>query len=45
VAAHKLSLDPIRLEIQRGEDIPAAIGSLNGRADALYVCRRYREQQ
>jgi putative ABC transport system substrate-binding protein len=38
VAAHALSLDPIRLEIQRGEDIPAAIGSLNGRADALYVC-------
>ena len=38
VAAHKLSLDPIRLEIQRGEDIPAAIGALNGRADALYVC-------
>jgi putative tryptophan/tyrosine transport system substrate-binding protein len=38
VAAHKLSLDPIRLEIQRAEDIPAAIGSLNGRADALYVC-------
>jgi putative ABC transport system substrate-binding protein len=38
VAAHKLSLEPIRLEIQRGEDIPAAIGSLNSRADALYVC-------
>jgi putative ABC transport system substrate-binding protein len=38
VAAHALSLDPIRLEIQRGEDIPAAIGSLNSRADALYVC-------
>ena len=38
VAARALSLDPIRLEIQRGEDIPAAIGSLNGRADALYVC-------
>jgi putative ABC transport system substrate-binding protein len=38
VAAHALSLDPIRLEIQRGEDIPAAIGAVNGRADALYVC-------
>jgi putative tryptophan/tyrosine transport system substrate-binding protein len=37
-AAHTLSLDPIRLEIRRGEDIPAAIESLNGRADALYVC-------
>jgi putative ABC transport system substrate-binding protein len=32
-AAHTLSLDPIRLEIQRGEDIPALIESLNGRAD------------
>jgi putative tryptophan/tyrosine transport system substrate-binding protein len=38
MAAHAVSLEPIRLEIQRGEDIPAAIGSLNGRADALYVC-------
>jgi putative ABC transport system substrate-binding protein len=37
-AAHTLSLDPIGLEIQRGEDIPALIESLNGRADALYVC-------
>ena len=37
-AAQTLSLDPIRLEIRRGEDIPAAIESLNGRADALYVC-------
>jgi putative tryptophan/tyrosine transport system substrate-binding protein len=36
-AAHKLHLDPIRLEIGRGEDIPTAIESLNG-ADALYVC-------
>ena len=37
-AARKLNLDPIKLEIRRGEDIPAAIESLNGRADALYVC-------
>ena len=37
-AAHKLSLDPITLEIRRGEDIPGAIESLKGRADALYVC-------
>jgi putative tryptophan/tyrosine transport system substrate-binding protein len=37
-AAHTLSLDPIRLEIRRGEDIPAVIESLNGHADALYVC-------
>jgi putative ABC transport system substrate-binding protein len=37
-AAHKLNLDTIVLEIRSGEDIPAAIASLNGRADALYVC-------
>jgi putative tryptophan/tyrosine transport system substrate-binding protein len=37
-AARKLNLDSIRLEIRRGEDIPAAIESLSGRADALYVC-------
>jgi putative tryptophan/tyrosine transport system substrate-binding protein len=38
VAAHALSMEPVKLAIQRGQDIPAAIGSLNGRADALYVC-------
>jgi putative tryptophan/tyrosine transport system substrate-binding protein len=37
-AAHTLSLNPIGLEIRGGEEIPAAIESLNGRADALYVC-------
>jgi putative ABC transport system substrate-binding protein len=37
-AARTLNLDPVRLEIRHGEDIPAAIESVNGRADALYVC-------
>jgi putative ABC transport system substrate-binding protein len=37
-AAHTLSLDPIRLEIRSGEEIAAAFESLQGRADALYVC-------
>ena len=37
-AAHKLNLDTITLEIRRGEDIPAAIASLGGGAEALYVC-------
>jgi putative tryptophan/tyrosine transport system substrate-binding protein len=37
-AAHTLSLDPIRLEIRGTDEIPAAFESLNGRADALYVC-------
>ncbi len=37
-AARTLNLDPIRLEIRHSEDIPAAIESVNGRTDALYVC-------
>jgi putative ABC transport system substrate-binding protein len=37
-AAQKLNLDTIVLEIRSGEDIPVAIASLNGGADALYVC-------
>jgi len=37
-AARTLNLDPIGLEIRSGADIPAAIESVNGRADALYVC-------
>jgi len=37
-AALKLKLNTIRLEIRRGEDIPAVIDSLGGRANALYVC-------
>lgn len=37
-AARTLSLDPIMLEIRRGEDISAAIESVKARADALYVC-------
>jgi putative tryptophan/tyrosine transport system substrate-binding protein len=37
-AARKLNLDSVRLEIRRGEDISVAIESLNGRAEALYVC-------
>jgi putative ABC transport system substrate-binding protein len=36
--AQRINLDPLRLEIRRGEDIPAAIESQNGRAEALYVC-------
>jgi putative ABC transport system substrate-binding protein len=37
-AAHPLSIDALRLEIRRDEDIPVAIKGLNGSADALYVC-------
>jgi putative tryptophan/tyrosine transport system substrate-binding protein len=37
-AARTLSLDTIRLEIRRSEDIAPAFESLNGRAEALYVC-------
>jgi putative ABC transport system substrate-binding protein len=37
-AARTLGLDTIRSEIRRAEDIPAAIASLTGRAEALYVC-------
>jgi putative ABC transport system substrate-binding protein len=37
-AARTLSLDTIRSEIRRAEDIPAAIDALKGRAEALYVC-------
>jgi putative ABC transport system substrate-binding protein len=37
-AARTRGLEPIRAEFQRAEDIPAMLESLNGRADALYVC-------
>jgi putative ABC transport system substrate-binding protein len=37
-AAGTLGLEVIRLEMRRAEDIPPAIESLKGRADALYVC-------
>ena len=37
-AAHIFGLDIIRLEIRRAEDIAPAIESLNGRAEAIYVC-------
>jgi putative tryptophan/tyrosine transport system substrate-binding protein len=36
-AARTLSLDVIRLEIRRGEDIAPALDTLKGRAQALYV--------
>jgi putative ABC transport system substrate-binding protein len=36
-AARRLSLDPVALEIRRGEDIAPAFESLKDRADALYV--------
>jgi putative ABC transport system substrate-binding protein len=37
-AAHTFGLDIIRSEIRRAEDIAPAVESLNGRADAIYVC-------
>jgi putative ABC transport system substrate-binding protein len=37
-AAAILSLDVVRLEIWRNEDVAPAIEGLKGRADALYVC-------
>jgi putative tryptophan/tyrosine transport system substrate-binding protein len=37
-AAHKLGLDVARLEIRRAEEFLPALGSLDGRAQALYVC-------
>jgi putative ABC transport system substrate-binding protein len=37
-AARTPGLEPIRAEFQRAEDIPSRLESLNGRADALYVC-------
>ena len=37
-AAHKLGLDVARLEIRRAEELLPALGSLDGRAQALYVC-------
>jgi len=37
-AAHTLNLDTIKSGFQRAEDIPPAIDSFKGRAEALYVC-------
>ena len=37
-SAQALGLDVIRVEIQQAKDIAPAIGSLNGRANSLYVC-------
>jgi hypothetical protein len=37
-AAQKLGLEAARLEVRQGEDIAPALGSLGGRAQALYVC-------
>jgi putative tryptophan/tyrosine transport system substrate-binding protein len=37
-AAHMLGFDTVKTEIPPEQDIPAAIGPLKGRADALYVC-------
>ena len=37
-AAGTLGLEAIRLEVRNAEDISPAIGSLQGRAHALYVC-------
>jgi putative ABC transport system substrate-binding protein len=37
-AAHTFGLDIIRSEIRRAEDIAPAVESLNGRAEAIYVC-------
>lgn len=37
-AAHKLGLEVFRVGVRKTEDIAAAIESLKGRADALYVC-------
>jgi putative tryptophan/tyrosine transport system substrate-binding protein len=36
--AHKLGLDVAQLEIRRAEELLPALGSLNGHAQALYVC-------
>lgn len=36
-AASKLGIEVIRLDVKRPEDIAPAVGSLNGRAQALYV--------
>jgi putative ABC transport system substrate-binding protein len=38
VAAPKLGLEAIRLEVRKTEDIVPAIERINGRADGLYVC-------
>jgi putative ABC transport system substrate-binding protein len=37
-AAQKLGLEIVRLEIRRQQDVSPALGSLEGRAQALYVC-------
>jgi putative tryptophan/tyrosine transport system substrate-binding protein len=37
-AAPKLGLEVFRVGVRKTEDIESAIGSLKGRADALYVC-------
>ena len=37
-AARTLGLEVVTLEIRRAEDIAPAFDTLNGRADALYVC-------
>jgi putative tryptophan/tyrosine transport system substrate-binding protein len=37
-AAQKFNLKVIRLEVRRAEDFAPAFASLNGRAQALYVC-------
>jgi ABC-type uncharacterized transport system substrate-binding protein len=37
-AAGMLGFEVTRLEIRRNEDVPPAIETLKGRADALYVC-------
>jgi putative ABC transport system substrate-binding protein len=37
-ATQKLGLQVVRLEIRREEDVAPALESLNGRAQALYVC-------
>jgi hypothetical protein len=37
-AAQKFNLKVIRLEARRAEDFAPALASLNGRAQALYVC-------
>jgi ABC-type uncharacterized transport system substrate-binding protein len=37
-AAQKLDLEVIRMEVHRAEDLDSAFATLNGRAQALYVC-------
>jgi putative ABC transport system substrate-binding protein len=37
-AARTLGIDSLKSEFHRAEDIPSAIGALQSRADALYVC-------